>query len=153
MGYQCEVKKIDDMYFVSGQLDKTFRTTVDSIPTDENINFNLGKLISINSGGIREWVMLMLKLKNCRIELFECPKVFIDQVNTVKDFVPENVQIMSFYVPYYNEKMDSEKNVLFRLNHEYTDKKVMPLKKVLDDKGIALDIDVVESKYFKFILG
>lgn len=153
MSYRCEVKKIEDVYFISGQLDKTFRATVDTMPTEESIAINMRDLISINSGGIREWVMLMLKMKNSEIELYECPKVFIDQVNTVKDFVPNNVKIMSFYVPYYNEKTGSEKNVLFRLNHEFTGTKVMPLKKVIDEKGIELDIDVVESKYFKFILG
>ena len=153
MGYRCEVKKLNDVYFISGQLDKTFRAAVDAITITEDIAFNLRDLISSNSGGIREWVMLMLKLKNSIIELHECPKVFIDQVNTVKDFVPSTAKIMSFYVPYYNEKSGSEKNVLFKLNHEYTKKNVLPLKKVLDDKGLELDIDVAESKYFKFLIG
>ena len=153
MGYRCEVKQIDGIYFISGQLDKTFRVTVDAMAAEPFISINLKDLISINSGGIREWVMLMLKMKNSSIELFECPKVFIDQVNMVKDFVPSNVKIMSFYVPYYNEKSGVEKNVLFRLNHEYTPNKVLPFKKVFDDHGLELDLDVVESKYFKFILG
>lgn len=153
MGYRCEVKKIDGVYYVSGQIDKTFRENVESMPNEAEISINLRDLISINSGGIREWVMLMLKMKNSQIELFECPKVFIDQVNTVKHFVPVNVRIMSFYVPYYNEKNGIERNVLFKLNEEYTDQGMLPLKKVFDEQGAELDVDVIEAKYFRFIVG
>ena len=45
----------------------------------------------------------------------------------------------------------SEKNVLFRSGHEYKDGKVMPPNEVKDDSGEEMEMDVIESKYFKFI--
>ena len=151
MSVKCELKQINKVYYISGQLDKAFHSLAETISATEEIKFNLKNLISINSGGIREWVLLMIKLGLSRIYLYECPKVFIDQVNMVKNFVPPNAKIMSFYVPYYNEKNGTEKSVLFTFNKDYTEDKILPLKKVLDEKGDVMEIDIVESKYFKFI--
>ena len=71
----------------------------------------------------------------------------------VKDFIPSNARIMSFYVPYYNEANETEKNVLFVFNKDYTANQLMPLKPVHDDKGDEMELDVSEAKYFKFIKG
>ena len=153
MSLKCEILFKDKIICIKGRIDETFRETTKVIPLFGEISFNLKDLISINSGGIREWVILMNKMKAASISLYECPKTLIDQVNMVKDFIPANAKVMSFYVPFYNEKNATEKNVLFVYNQDYTRDKVLPLKKVLDEKGDEMEIDVSEAKYFKFIKG
>ena len=153
MTSRCEIKLIDKEIFLSGTIDETFFEITNSIPITGAVNFNLKNLVSINSTGIREWIKLMQKMKEAKIQLFECPKVFIDQANMVLGFIPSNAKVMSFYVPYFNEKTETEKNVLFVFNEHYSAGQLHPLKKVFDEAGVEMEIDIVEAKYFKFIKG
>ena len=151
MACKCDIKIVDNVNYLSGRLDETFHLVADTIPSFGEVSFNLKEMTSVNSSGVRQWILLMRKMKAAQIYLYECPKVIVDQANMVKDFIPPNAKIISFYVPYYNEKNGTEKSVLFKLNQEYTTEKLLPLKKVIDEKGDEMEIDVVESKYFKFI--
>ena len=151
MGSRCEVKNIDKVLYFSGRLDESFQHIVTVMPVSGELKFNLKELMSINSSGVREWILLMRKMKATSILLYECPKIFIDQANMVKGVVTENVQIMSFYVPYYNDENGTEKNVLFVFNKHYTQDKLLPLPEVTDENGGPMVMDVIEAKYFKFI--
>lgn len=151
MACKCENKIVNNINYLSGRLDETFHQVADTIPSFGEVSFNLKDMISVNSSGVRQWILLMRKIKAAKILLYECPKIIVDQANMVKDFIPTNAKIISFYVPYYNEKNGTERSVLFQLNQEFTTDKLLPLKKVTDDKGDEMEIDVVESKYFKFI--
>ncbi len=137
----------------AGAIDETFSQVSGQIPKAENIEFNLQALKSINSTGIREWIKYTQSLTGCTITFVNCPKVFIDQVNMVQGFIPAGSKIMSFYVPYYNEDNDTEKSVLFTYGKEYSDASVKLPADIKDDSGAVMEIDVIESKYFKFIKG
>ncbi|MFZ3231884.1 MAG: hypothetical protein WA160_16880 [Pseudobdellovibrio sp.] len=150
---RCEIKKVNGEYFFEGTIDESFASSIAEIPVDPILKFNFKNLKSINSTGIREWIKLMQKLNKSAIELYECPKPFIDQANMVQGFVPSNARVMSFYVPYYNEDNETEKKVLLIYQQHYADGKLNPLPKVLDDSGAEMEMDVIESKYFKFIKG
>lgn len=151
MGSRCEVKNIDKVMYFSGRLDESFQHVASVMPTAGELKFNLKELMSINSSGVREWILMMRKMKSASILLYECPKIFIDQANMVKGVVTENVRIMSFYVPYYNDENGTEKNVLFVFNKHYTHEKLLPLPDVTDENGSPMIMDVIETKYFKFI--
>lgn len=150
---RCEVKKVNDEYLFDGTIDESFATIVGEIKVEPVLKFNFKNLKSINSTGIREWIKLMQKLTASSIELFECPKPFIDQANMVQGFIPSNARVMSFYVPYYNEDNETEKKVLLVYGQHYTEGKLNPLPAVKDDSGAPMELDVIESKYFKFIKG
>ena len=109
MSSRCEIKVVNNILYISGRIDDTFRETAEKLPLTGELNINLKDLISINSSGIREWVVQMTKRSAAVVYLFECPKPLIDQANMVKDFIPANARIMSFYVPYYNEENETEK--------------------------------------------
>ena len=81
----------------------------------------------------------------------QCPKVIVDQINMVDGFLPSNAKVNSFFVPYYHDDSGSEKNVLFRYGQEFSEASVNPPPEVKDDDGNAMEMDVIESKYFKFI--
>ena len=150
---RCEIQKNGTGYLLSGSIDETFGLATGALPVVGDAAFNLKGLKSINSTGIREWIKLMQKMKAVKISFLECPKVFIDQVNMVQGFAPDNSKIMSFYVPYFNETNETEKNVLLIHGEHYGDGKIKSLPKVVDDKGVEMELDVVEAKYFKFIKG
>jgi len=148
-----EIKKEGNIFNITGSIDETFGQGTGSLPTSGKVDINLKGLKSINSTGIREWIKMMQKLKEAQISFFECPKVFIDQVNMVQGFAPENAKIMSFYVPYFNEENETEKSVLIVHGEHYQDGAIKALPKVVDEQGAEMEIDVVEAKYFKFIKG
>ena len=137
----------------NGAIDETFSQVSGQIPKAETVEFNLHGLKSINSTGIREWIKYTQTLAGSTITFVNCPKVFIDQVNMVQGFAPDNSKILSFYVPYFNETNETEKNVLLVHGEHYGDGKIKSLPKVVDDKGVEMELDVVEAKYFKFIKG
>lgn len=151
MGSRCEVKNIDKVLYFSGRLDESFQHVAALMPSVGELKFNLKDLMSINSSGVREWILMMRKTKAASILLYECPKIFIDQANMVKGVITENVRIMSFYVPYYNDENATEKNVLFVFNKHYSHEKLLTLPEVKDDSGGIMIMDVIELKYFRFI--
>lgn len=115
------------------------------------IEIDLASLKSINSCGIREWIKWMSTAPAANITFNQCPKVIVDQINMVDGFLPSNAKVQSFFVPYYNDDSGSEKNVLFRYGSEFTDTEVKAPGEIKDESGSPMEMDVIESKYFKFI--
>jgi anti-anti-sigma regulatory factor len=138
---------------MSGVIDEDAKLSEFSISGESKIEIDLNGVKSINSCGIREWLKWIGTAGSAQIKLFQCPKVIIDQINMVQGFLPINGKVLSFYVPYYSEESSEEKNILLSFGKDYTDTEIKPPSSVLDEKGNVMEIDVVESKYFKFLKG
>lgn len=138
----------------SGHFDETFPSQmIDEIPKDKELIFNLDKVTNINSLGIRAWIKLIQGLQYKSICFINCPKVFVDQVNSVQGFIPAQSKVMSFYVPYFNEDADEEKSVLYSYGKDYSET-FNNIPNNLDGSGAAgFEIDVLINKYFNFIKG
>ena len=93
----------------------------------------------------------MQSITGAQISFSNCPKIFIDQVNMVSGFVPASSQFISFYVPYFNEDLDKEALVLYKLGENFTTNTVQVQDHYKDAQGHLFELDVVKSKYFKFI--
>jgi hypothetical protein len=53
-----------------------------------------------------------------------CPSVFIQQLNTLTNFLPAYARVRSFFVPYFSESTDAEIQVLYKCGVNYSrDKK------------------------------
>lgn len=115
------------------------------------VELHLGNIKSINSCGIREWIKWIGTAQSAPVSYFECPKIIVDQINMVQGFLPAHGKVMSFYVPYYSDDSGSEKNVLFKAGKEYTEQGQLNPPEVKDNDGTAMEMDVVEAKYFKFL--
>ena len=152
---RCQIKtaKKDEYQIVEihGHIDEAFMQVANTIPDSTTYIFNFKNLISINSSGIREWILYAQKLKTKKVILTDCPKPFIDQASMVDGFVPENFQIQSFYVPYFNEAKDLEKLVLVQFGKEYTATTQQIPAEHTDADGTVFELDVIPSKYFKFL--
>ncbi len=118
------------------------------------ISIDLGKVSAINSVGIREWVKWSKGLSAVpQIQIENCPKVVVDQVNMVAGFLPPNAKMESFFVPYYSDDSGEEVMVLFKRGEHFDDNGVRPPEGLKDSEGNEMEIDVIEAKYFKFING
>ena len=136
---------------LAGSIDEDADFTQLTLSGASQIEIEMAGLKSINSCGIREWIKWMSTAPAASITFNQCPKVIVDQINMVDGFLPGNAKVQSFFVPYYNDDSGSEKNVLFRLGTEFTETSVAPPPQVVDEEGNAMEMDVIESKYFKFI--
>lgn len=136
---------------MSGTIDEDADFNQIAIAGNPKIEMRMSAIKSINSCGIREWIKWMETAKPAEIVWHECPKVIVDQINMVDGFLPGNAKVQSFFVPYYNDDAGSEKNVLFRYGTEFKEGTLNPPETVKDDDGNVMEMDVIESKYFKFI--
>lgn len=136
---------------MAGTIDEDVDFTQYNIAGNPAVEVELGGLKSINSCGIREWIKWMSTAGASPVSFSNCPKVIVDQINMVDGFLPSTGKVNSFYVPYYNDDSGSEKNVLFRYGTEFGDGNVTPPASVKDEQGNEMEMDVIESKYFKFI--
>jgi hypothetical protein len=119
----------------------------------QSVQVDLGSVDAINSCGIREWIKWIRSApENVRFTYQKCPKVIVDQINMVSGFLPANATVESFYVPYYSDSSGTEKMVLFQKGVHFDAGKVTPPEEVKDDSsGELMEMDVIESKYFKFL--
>lgn len=136
---------------IIGSIDENFNQFTKDIPKAGEVEISLQSLKSINSTGIREWIKLMQSIPGAQISFTNCPKIFIDQVNMVSGFIPASSKVLSFYVPYYNEDLDKEALVLYKLGENYTANSVQVQDHHKDAQGNMFELDVVKAKYFKFI--
>lgn len=136
---------------ISGIIDEDVDFSVYKISDSKKIEFDFKNVRSINSCGIREWIKWLAQAKTAQLNFVNCPKIIIDQINMVDGFLPSNAKVLSFFVPYYNDENGTEKNILFRYGQEFSEGSVSIPEKVTDDSGAEMEMDVIESKYFKFI--
>jgi hypothetical protein len=136
---------------IAGIIDEDVDFNEFSLNGINQMEFDLNSVKSINSCGIREWIKWLGTNSKAKMTYVNCPKIIVDQINMVDGFLPKNGKVLSFYVPYYNDDSGTEKNVLFRHGTEYTDTAVTPPEKVVDEIGNSMEMDVIETKYIKFL--
>ncbi len=151
--HEINIEKTDRNFKVkvTGVLDEDVDFNLYSLVGASSIELNLENVKSINSCGIREWIKWIRSAIGAQVSYLLCPKIIVDQINMVQGFLPAGAKVLSFYVPYYSEESGEEKNVLFTLGKEYSESSVVPPAGIKDSAGQEMEIDVVESKYFKFI--
>lgn len=152
---RCQIKtaKKDDFQIVEfhGHIDENFMIVANTIPDSNSYIFNFKHLLSINSSGIREWILYSKKLKAAKVLLAECPKPFIDQASMVEGFLPPHFTVHSFYVPYFCEANDQEKLVLATSGKDFGPGFNNIKANFTDTDSAEYEIDIVPTKYFKFL--
>lgn len=136
---------------LAGTIDEDADFQQASLAGASHIDVDMLGLKSINSCGIREWIKWLSTAPAASITFNQCPKVIVDQINMVDGFLPANAKVNSFFVPYYHDESGSEKNILFHFGQEFSEATVNPPVEVKDEDGNTMEMDVIESKYFKFI--
>ncbi len=135
----------------TGQIDESFPQQLAERQYNQPLIINLDNLKMINSLGIREWIKFINSASSTKVEISHCPKIFIDQVNMVQGFITSNCEIISFYVPYFNEDENLEKNILFKKGVHFGSGNLNVEPVIKTEDNIELELDVVEQKYFKFL--
>ena len=136
---------------LTGTIDEDADFNPHSLAGAGSVELHLSGVKSINSCGIREWIKWIGTAGPAEIKYHECPKIIVDQINMVQGFLPPQGKVLSFFVPFYSDDSGSEKNVLFTYGKDYSEQGLQAVPEIKDDSGNAMEMDVVEAKYFKFL--
>ncbi len=115
------------------------------------IEIDLGGIKALNSLGIRSWIKWINGNSKVDFVFENCPKVVVDHCNMISSFLPKKAKVKSFFVPYYSQESGEERNVLLRYGVDYDDKEVRTPKGIVDSLNNPMEIEFVESKYYKFL--
>ena len=81
------------------------------------LDFDLGKITYINSGGIRNWVLWMAQLnKKFPTEKFvfrQIPPIIVSQIGNVDSFIPKRSKIESVFIPFFCDHCGAAATNLF----------------------------------------
>jgi hypothetical protein len=150
---KLKLRNEGSIYFldIHGIMDEDLSYSDLNISNPSELVISFEKVLSINSCGIREWIRWLMLQPNLKITYRLCPKVVVDQINMVDGFLPKNGAVESFFVPYYSEETGNEMQVLFSFGKEFDHNGLRPPEVVKDPAGNAMEMDVIESKYFRFL--
>lgn len=137
---------------VKGNIDEDANFTPPDLGSHMAVALDLEEVTAINSVGIREWIKWVKTMPaSVKLSVRRCPKIIVDQINMVAGFLPSGTIIESFYVPYYADSSGNEKMILFHNGKEFKNGELFAPEEVKDETGEAMEMDVIEAKYFKFL--
>ena len=145
---------------LSGVIDEKAKFPEIGAAAGEKLVVDLNAIDYINSIGIKLWIQWVTPLaKSAQLEFRRCPKSIIFQINMVKDFLPTTASVASFYLPLFCENCDKEASVLLAVASDIKvsgeDVSVTAdLAKAIGctESACQVEIDVIEKKYFRFLI-
>lgn len=106
----------------------------------------------INSVGVRSWIRwLQESSKTSPVILENCPVLFVKSLSSIRGMVNRNTKVASFFVPYYDEKYNERKNVLFVAGKDFSPSGKVTLPRILNSNNEVIEPDVIEETYFSFL--
>lgn len=141
------------MLDLTGQIDENADFANVDLNKSKEVLIDMKNVNAINSCGVREWIKwISTAQKTQRIGFRACPRIIIDQINKIDGFLPLNGAVDSFFVPYFSPETGEERNVLFSKGKEFQNGEVTPPGNIVSREGRPMEMDIIESKYFKFLI-
>jgi len=120
-----------------------------------DVVIDLQNVSSINSVGIRAWIMWFGNYQETHFNFVHCPKALVMQMNMVEGFLPGKSDVLSLEVPFFCEDCDEEKDVMFHvgkeINLENGQVKLTYDKSQICKSDCDPELDVSEVKFFRFL--
>lgn len=149
-------KKGEDVYLsLSGVIDE-----LSSLPTFEEVQgrlyIELEHLTMINSIGCRNWVQWFRDKVRAKggVSLVKCSPAIINQVNILTGFLPQGVDVDSFFVPYFCDECGYEEQMLLTRGTDFNDGQLLAdvVERACPACGALMAPDIIKKRYFQFIL-
>lgn len=143
------------VYNLSGRLDE-YADFESLIAAPDPLKLNLGKILSINSIGVRKFLAFSIARTPKKFEFYECTADFIANINVIPQMLgtPADAgQIKSFFVPFSCETCKRVESGLFEtaaLTFDGNDE-VEIAARPCSKCGVAMDLDVEKSEFFMFL--
>jgi len=137
-----------DKVSLGGIIDEDFKFDSFIDLTKKDLYIDLGKIVQMNSCGVRSLIGLIKNLSDKKIAYTNCPCIFINQINMVKGLLPDYCRVVSFYAPYFSPITQEEIDVLIETTEVAGGK--APAKKH-PETNENMQFDDLEDIYFKFL--
>lgn len=122
------------------------------ISSEPKMNINVGKITKLNSYGTRLWCIWVNKFKEpVHIYLEECPVIFVKSFSMVKGFLPENMEVLSFYIPFYSDATGERQDFLALKGKHFFEGGKLDIPQLKDSKGNSMEMDIIPSSYLAFL--
>lgn len=105
----------------------------------------------INSYGIKLWCQWVSQNDATKLVFQNCPFVFVKHLSAIRGMWTANMQMQSFFVPFYSEASQERKDVLLTEGTHFTKEGVKKFQQVFDSKGNEMELDVNANIYFEFL--
>lgn len=116
------------------------------------IYLNFKQLTNINSSGIKMWWNWAQSFRPpTQIYLEECPPIFVKSFSFIKGLLTKQMQVNSFYLPFYSEQTAERVDFLLVRGQHFTNGLTIKVPELKDSKGNILEPDVNETTYFAFL--
>ncbi|MBX9766387.1 MAG: hypothetical protein K2X47_03870 [Bdellovibrionales bacterium] len=142
----------------SGAIDELAEFPTLALEGFKSIVFDLEKVKSLNSIGIRNWVIWRKTIPSkVQITFRFVPKVVIDQMNILDGFLPFNSLFESFQVPFHCEDCDLTTSYLFTKGRDFEPStadfqgEVKTKVRPCPECSAETEPDVFEGTYFSFL--
>lgn len=122
----------------------------------KEVCFNFEGVSLINSTGLQRWISFLETIPVQMVIRFEkCPVRVIAQINMFPGFVAgRDVEITSFFAPYYCQKCDRSSNLLLDRNTHFPSGGIQSAPHVACGTcKEEMEFDGIEKKYFHFLQG
>lgn len=139
---------------LSGTINEDAELTLQSIRNDlgsfRQVLFNFARVKTINSLGVRAWVMFVRSIEGGRAIWFdECTPDVIMQINMIPSF-QGTARVRSFYTNYVCPKCNS--NNTFLIDASKLSAKALPASPACPSCRTAMETEELEDEYFAFLL-
>lgn len=125
---------------------------IKNIPKNSTLLVDCNLLDGISSIGVRTWLLWVKEMKAAGISKFIFNNVrsfFINQINVVTGFIPEESSIDSFYIRYYNEETDEEFELPLKRGESFNEKEIVVPNCVKVNDGSAEKIYFLDEQLDK----
>ena len=161
--FDAKIKEISGNIFkinISGYLNENCELPKVLGQTKDSVVFiDCEYLKGINSVGIRSWILWLKDLEAQGFQRFEFENMHppvLQQASFVQGFLPNSGTVNSFYLHYYCEDLDQEKEFKLVLGRDYNADRMMVPKireEIVDSKNISYELDGSVQKLLKFFKG
>ena len=138
-------------FVVDGCISRTsqFQLFINSSTNFKKVIFDLKNLDSVNSEGLRDWIIMLDSLKkNVGIEYHHVPHWFLMHMSSVAGLVSNNCKVVNFEALFIDPKTGKELSRYFEVDSLVNDR--LPLVKD-PETGNLLTFDGSESKFLFFL--
>jgi hypothetical protein len=134
-----------------GQIDEDTDFTSLRSSLGGSVEFDLGGISRINSGGVRSWVNLVRALDVSHLVFARCSPAFVAQLNMIVNFRGP-ATIRSFFAPYVCPACDAQEDKLLDAQADFPDRRLdrappFPCPAC----GGAMELDALPERYLSFL--
>lgn len=133
-------------------VDESARLPEVYVAQGDKVVVDLKELKLMNSAGIRLWIRWILPLtKTAKVQLTNCPMIFLNLSSIVMDVVPDQVKIESFSLNYLHLKDDREIKIHVEISPKTQSFEIPEI--IITDDGEQYEFDGMIAKTFSRFKG